>query len=396
MSFEAFPAEVVQQFNNPGPYYVRENGKLRSPPGMGSCARSLCKPGQTTNLVIQANSTDGLENSPRKLFDITLDFVTLNIGLVDSLVGFPEVVGRQLFEASHRHGNLGLQALRLFSDAYGDAILQSINLSGHHLAVNQHSNCLAVFQYLSELEVGGCSLGDDHEILPTIANCHSLKRLGLANNRLTDVGMQRLTSPLRVMGKGPRNLRILDLSGNNLIGDKSAKLYLTAFSSLQAIDLSGCSVTSRGLDMLKSKLRLEIGASSDASPFHLPVKTIGWAFPLVAEWIVSSTALMQRAKTKASKDHAPGASKAINFNGRALKRLENVSGSSLSETTRPVFPIVRLVAATALGSQPTSDPVENEVSMSEVSNAVERRSKKCVPRQQTGEDNHHQRMLIRT
>ena len=90
--------------------------------------------------------------------------------LVESLVGFPEIVGQQLFQTCHRRGSLSLQAWRLFSDAYADTILQSVNLQGHHLVINEHLSRLAAISCLSELDVGGCGLGDDHEVLPLIAN----------------------------------------------------------------------------------------------------------------------------------------------------------------------------------------------------------------------------------
>ncbi|XP_038068201.1 leucine-rich repeat-containing protein 42-like [Patiria miniata] len=376
MAFEPFPSEAVQQFNDPGPYFIRENGKLRSPPGMGPHSRSLLEFSQETNpAATPANSTDHSENTPRKLFDMTLDFVAANVVLVDSLVGFPEVVGQQLFEASHRHGNLSINALRLFSDAYRDAVLRSINLSGHHLAINQHSNCLAVFPYLTELEVTGCRLGDDHEIISTIANCHSLTRLGLASNSLSDVGIQRLTAPLRVMRRGPRKLGILDLAGNNLISDKSAGQYLTVFTSLRGIDLSGCNISSAGLDVLRSKLRLETNNSTAPSPFHLPVKTVGWALPLIEQWIESSTDLMKRGKSKASKAQAHGPSNSVHFYGRARKRLENVSRSSLPKPKPLVFPVIQLVAATTNHGQPTSDPADKKVKRLKVKMTIDRLTK---------------------
>ena len=174
MTFEAFPADAVLQFSDPGPFYVRESGRLRSPPGLG-----LIRAGPPQGILQLHQPAFSLENTtvdnsttrtPRKLFDISLDFVAANITLVDSLAGFPEVVGRQLFDAAHLLHKLCPRALELFCDAYGDNILHSVNLTEHRLAVGELLNCNALFSGLSELDVGGCNIGDDSEILPIVAN----------------------------------------------------------------------------------------------------------------------------------------------------------------------------------------------------------------------------------
>ncbi|XP_071799328.1 leucine-rich repeat-containing protein 42-like [Asterias amurensis] len=350
MTFEAFPADAVLQFNDPGPFYVRESGRLRSPPGLG-----LIRAGPHQGILQLHQPAFSLENTtvdnsttrtPRKLFDISLDFVAANITLVDSLAGFPEVVGRQLFDAAHLLHKLCPRALELFCEAYGNSILHSVNLTGHRLAVDELLNCNALFLRLSELDVGGCNIGEDSEILPIVANLICLRRLGLASNDLTDAGIRRLTTPLRVMDRGPRRLLSLDLAGNESISDKSAGQYLTVFTSLTSLDLSGCNISSEGINKLKKKLKLEnrvISTMATTKSFLQPVKNFGWALPLVEQWKESSTNCMQRGKSKASF----GSAKAASFYGRTQERLANILKS-----TKPIkkvhdMPIIQLVASSS-------------------------------------------------
>ena len=41
----------------------------------------------------------------------------------------------------------------------------------------------------------------------------SLQKLGLRKTGLSDGVMQKLTTPLRLMGRGPKGLKVLDMSG---------------------------------------------------------------------------------------------------------------------------------------------------------------------------------------
>lgn len=108
---------------------------------------------------------------PRTLFLICLDFVARNIALVESLVGFPEIVGEQLFNHIYNYNNgLGqsLETLKLFSNAYGGLVLRSLSLAGQHLFVNNNLDFIQGFTALSGLDLSHCRLGDEHEIITHI------------------------------------------------------------------------------------------------------------------------------------------------------------------------------------------------------------------------------------
>jgi hypothetical protein len=74
---------------------------------------------------------------------------------------------------------------------------------------------------------------------------NSLVKLSLKDNCLRDSDLKHFTLPLRVMGVGPRNLSVLDLSCNPGISDLSTR-YLTSFTQLIALNLSETSVTLEG------------------------------------------------------------------------------------------------------------------------------------------------------
>ena len=102
---------------------------------------------------------------------ICLRFVAANIEYVESLVGFPEVVGRALFSEVEKFGHLHLDnpacsvTMQLFLDAYGAAILEHLTLRHAHLLIDQHFDLWQRFTHLRVLDLRGCHVGDGHDIL---------------------------------------------------------------------------------------------------------------------------------------------------------------------------------------------------------------------------------------
>ena len=194
MAFEAFPRESYQAYEDCGVYYVNEKGRLRSPPGMGSRRRAQGNPslGQSPpgingifrekrhRSVTTETRYDGTTQNvyhPKKLFDVSLMFVADNINLVESLTGFPEIVGEQLFNTAMELGKFGdknttASSLQPFYDAYGDAVLESLSLRDEHTVLSEHLDCVLIFTSLRALDLSGCGLGNDcdHDILAVISN----------------------------------------------------------------------------------------------------------------------------------------------------------------------------------------------------------------------------------
>lgn len=121
-----------------GSVYVRERGKLRrvgdtalapaAPPADG---RTESRAPTNKNGRITSRAEGSLRFS-ESLFQMTLSFVVDNIQHVDSLVGFPEQIGRTVFSAAAEghvfSGPDASKALRLFADAYGETLLGSLCL----------------------------------------------------------------------------------------------------------------------------------------------------------------------------------------------------------------------------------------------------------------------------
>ena len=88
---------------------------------------------------------------------------------MESLVGFPDIIGEQLFKHAYSSGlDQSQQTLKLFCDAYGDLVLRSLSLAGQHLFANNYMEYLQCFIMLSELDLSYCRLGDEHELLTQV------------------------------------------------------------------------------------------------------------------------------------------------------------------------------------------------------------------------------------
>ncbi|XP_077981907.1 leucine-rich repeat-containing protein 42-like [Glandiceps talaboti] len=228
---------------------------------------------------------------PKSLQFLAMDFVARHIELVESLVDFPDVIGKPLFELTQKHkvfldGSRQVRALQLFCEAYNQDVLDGLNLSGRYLALNQCLHLLLQFNSIIKLDVSRCELGDDHEFLLHIGSIPSLETLNLSENSLSDVGIRKMTTKLRVFGTGPSNLTHLNLSCNPKLSDRCVG-YLLVFKYLQFLDMSGCNIThERGI----AKLERQTSLVYNRSQCHIQidkceVKTSGWATSVITEWI---------------------------------------------------------------------------------------------------------------
>lgn len=144
---------------DPGPIYVRENGRLhmvslalngvrsglRQPKPFGLFSKGfsveLCmnreddtaQKEKTDHFIFTYTREGNLRYSAKSLFSLVLDFISDNIDHVDSLIGFPEQIAERLFSAAEARQKFtepgtGLRALRKFTEAYGRLVLCSLCL----------------------------------------------------------------------------------------------------------------------------------------------------------------------------------------------------------------------------------------------------------------------------
>ncbi|XP_071839973.1 leucine-rich repeat-containing protein 42-like isoform X2 [Apostichopus japonicus] len=225
---------------------------------------------------------------PTSLLILATEFVACHVINVESFTTIPEIIGKSIFEAALKLKQFGDQysasCLESFTLAYKQLVLQNLTLKNNAiLTLNRHIQEVKVFKNLKELDLSGCGIDDYHEILVHIGTqLHQLEVLLLADNELSDVGVQRLTAYSRVMKEGLRRLSYLDLSGNHRVTNKIF-LYLKPFQCLMTLNVTGCSVMEARKESIYSQLGF-IAHSSLPQAAVAVVENKGWAAPLIEEW----------------------------------------------------------------------------------------------------------------
>ncbi|XP_061694362.1 leucine-rich repeat-containing protein 42 isoform X2 [Syngnathoides biaculeatus] len=298
--------------------YVRERGKLRrvsdivlkpvaSSPS-SSCRRTNPLVLRKEHFVFTYNAEGSLRYSSKSLFDIALLFVAGNVQHVDSLVGFPEQIGDRLFAAAEENRvflkpEVSPKALRLFCDAYGDMVLGSLCLRNRFPLLNERMADIKTFHSLKRLDLFGCRLGDNHEIFQhlTSASLACLTQLFIGGNGLSDVGLQRLTAPVRMMRKGLDCLQCLDVSHNPI--SERALRYLNCLPKLEKLDASGTGM--KFGTRLKSTMWELLGLIYSEKALdafdHSGCKTQGWAEQVVNQWETNGAQMPKQKKLDESR-----------------------------------------------------------------------------------------------
>lgn len=264
------------------------------------------------HFIFTYNAEGSLRYTTKSLFDITLLFVADNIHHVDSLVGFPEQIGDRLFAAAEENrvflnADVSPKALQLFSDAYGEMVLGSLCLRNRFPLLHERMDEIKTFHSLKSLDLFGCRLGDDHEIFLHLTSSplsSSLIQLFIGGNSLSDVGLQRLTAPIRMMRKGLDCLQFLDVSYNPI--SERALRYLTCLPKLEKLDISGTSLKLG--TALKTNIRDLLGLIYSEKPLdaldHSRCKTQGWAEQVVNQWETNSSQMLKQKKIDESRTSA--------------------------------------------------------------------------------------------
>lgn len=224
------------------------------------------------------------QTKPKSLFNLCEQLVAENLDLVESFSGFPSLIGEKIFRSAikcHKFSdhNYAQLSLKLFTEAFEEEVLRSLNLSKEHVGLNYYIEDILMFKHLVEIDVSCCGLGDDHEILVHISALQSLQSLVLSHNALSDQGIQKMTTPYRMFQRGPEHLVFLDLTGND-ISLKVLK-FLSCFSHLQTVllPLKSCS-ESQGHDGWTIKT---------TNYEHYKIVTTGWAAEVINTWMSNAT-----------------------------------------------------------------------------------------------------------
>lgn len=156
-----------------GIYYVRENGRLHvhTENSVFSRFRSYKHMKHGNHQPSVSNTVLHSHDNVLSLFDLCLVYVSTNVQNIDSLVGFPDMIGEKIFAAVQNRRILRTFSdcdcafvLRVFDRAYGSLLLEELTVRS--LAVlEQHVDSFSAFCHLSRLDVTGCTLGDNHDYL---------------------------------------------------------------------------------------------------------------------------------------------------------------------------------------------------------------------------------------
>uniref|UniRef100_A0A1A8FJV5 Leucine rich repeat containing 42 n=1 Tax=Nothobranchius korthausae TaxID=1143690 RepID=A0A1A8FJV5_9TELE len=305
--------------------YVRERGSLRrmtlswhnqsiilaQPKPATSCRRTNPLVLRKEHFIFTYNEEGSLRYTTKSLFDITLLFVANNIQHVDSLVGFPEQIGDKLFAAAEENRvflnpDVSPKALKLFTDAYGEIVLGSLCLRNRFPLLHERIDEIKMFHSLKSLDLFGCRLGDHHEIFQHLTSTPlaNLIQLFIGGNHLSDVALQRLTLPLRMMQKKLDCLQLLDISYNPI--SERALRYLKCFPKLLKLDASA---TNMKLDAgLRTTVWNLLGLIHSDRPLetfdHSGCKTEGWAEQVVNQWETSGLQVPKQKRVEESRASA--------------------------------------------------------------------------------------------
>jgi len=165
--------EIVDDF---GTFYVRENGRLRvhTENSISSRIRSFKRVKHCNHPLSSAIISDNIVQSCDNilsLFDQCLVYVSTNVQNIDSLVGFPDMIGEKIFISVQNQRILQMFSdhdcalvFRMFDKAYGSLLLEELSVKS--LAVlEQHIESFCAFSRITKLDVTGCTLGDNHDYL---------------------------------------------------------------------------------------------------------------------------------------------------------------------------------------------------------------------------------------
>lgn len=156
-------------------------------------------------------------SSPKlNLFAMTLRFVALHSDMIDSLCGFPSLIGEIIFNECMLKLKKSLSNLEIFIRAYPDLVCTSLNLSNRDICEYRGLLDILKNSHLTHLDLGNSDLlFNQFDLLDFLRSSeNSLESLSLRNNSLNDLYIRKLTMSTRLGLCRFAQLRHLNLSEN--------------------------------------------------------------------------------------------------------------------------------------------------------------------------------------
>lgn len=192
--------------------------------------------------LIDTATENSVVYNPESLFDICVKYIARNIAMVESLNGFPEIIGERLWTSCVESGHflddndVTQYCIRLFVEAYGGEFMESFGCGSPQL-INEYCESLTIMCVsVTHLDVSGCRLGNSNDLLRAIVNMKDLKVLNLSRNELSEDGFRLLLARYRMYKEGFQVLETCDVS-ENIVSLKTLNTFLK-MSQLRNIRVS--------------------------------------------------------------------------------------------------------------------------------------------------------------
>ena len=228
------------------------------------------------------------------LQQICVKFIVENLKFVDSFVGLPEIVGKQVFTGFTKNFRVVHYAealkdwsdvIKLFVDAFKEQVLIALNLAESWLFLSHFVDHLSPFTCIREIDVSYCRIGNNHEILTLLGQLIFLEVLLLNNNYISTEGIKVLTKFRRRAKKGLNNLQYVRLDKNNL--SYEALIYLNILPKLHVIVMDDAIFNSFDYEIFKIKFKLCNMKNDPHKLNNVKVDNNGWAIPLLSSFMSS-------------------------------------------------------------------------------------------------------------
>lgn len=248
-----------------------------------------------TNVNV-TSATTMKRNCLTSLKHLALNFIAQNMSLVDSFVGLPDIIGKEIFDAYFSLQSLQsltcqdwVTVFNVFCEAYSYLVLETLNLSGKYLFVNLEFESILCFTNLKAIDLSNCKIGDSHPILVQLHSFHDLEYLSLSENNIGVTGIKLLTQQNRRAKSGFHRLKFLKLNGNPAIRP-NALPHLYTISNLHCIlldktEILVAALNSKATFFSQCRHSLNFHGNLDYT-IKKNVLGCGWAVPVLEQSIL--------------------------------------------------------------------------------------------------------------
>ena len=299
--------------------------------GIPKPKKRVCRRWWSSELSLSHQSQPKCKNEKAgTLFQICANIVASNSEAVESFAGFPEEMAAKIFSTMLRViEEPGPEKIAPFSNAYPKTFLPSCRLRNSLVLINNHEELIGLMlTHVQALDLSGCHLGDEHELLDVIPALSDLKKLNLASNSLTDGGIRKLVESAAISKLRLRKLEYLDLTYNDV--PVKSMLRLARLSNLDRVIISLPKANQEQFSKVSQFQRL-------TRPHFDEIETCGWGGELLRK-----LESIEKIKAKLRKE------KALRKQNSFYRNIAGLCEMPKNELNHPLLPAImfkRVVAS---------------------------------------------------